>query len=191
MTAPGLQASETFEQYRRLSDEELEYLLEDFDSLLENARSCLVAELRTRGHTDETIAAIIDAGKKHKLPLSSIEGFDPDLTRKIGSVTNFEGIGRIFYGKANSTYNELFAFEEYDTTLWWIFLFIPFIPRGSFRIRRKRQRMDDPPKTFSPYPFVVVQQVPDLRRENTFRLILGIALFLCFGIVLVLAISSH
>ena len=187
-TAAGLQVLEMFEQYRRLSDEELELLLEDFDNLLEAAQSCLVSELKTRGQTDATIAAAIDAGKKHKLPLTSIEGFDPDLTKKIGSVTSFRGVGRIFYGKSNSTYDELFAFEEYDTTLWWIVLFIPFIPRGSFRIRRKRLRTDDPPKTFSHYSFVVVQQIPFLRRENTFRVVLSIALFLYFGCLLVLAI---
>jgi len=185
--APGLQASEMFEHYRRLSDDELEYLLEDFDNLLADAQSCLMAELRTRGQTDATIAATIDASKKHKLPLSSMDGFDPDLTRKIGSVTNFRGLGRIFYGKTNYIYNELFAFEEYDTTLWWIVQFIPLIPRGSFRIRRKRQRMDDPPRTFSSYPFVVVRRVPFLRRENTFRLILSIALFLFFGLMVVRA----
>jgi hypothetical protein len=190
-TAPGFQASEMFDQYRQLSDDELEYLLEDFDSLLAPAQSCLVAELRTRGQTDETIAAIIDAGKKHKLPLVSIDGFDPDLTRKIGSVTNIRGIGRIFYGKTNFTYNELFAFEEYDTTLWWIFSFIPVISRGSFRIRRKRQRMDDPPRTFSSYAFVVVQQIPFLWRENVIRMALSVALFLLFGFMLVPAIFSR
>lgn len=172
-TAPGGQASEMFERYRRLSDEELEHLLEDFDNLLEPAQSCLLAELRTRGQTEAAIAEISDAGRKHKLPLTSIGGFDPDLTREIGGVRRFHGIGRIFYGKSNYTYNELFAFEEFDTTLWWILFFIPIIPQGSFRIRRKRQRTDVP-GAFSSQAFVVVRQVPFLWAANALRIILGI-----------------
>src|SRR5438270_7043779 len=108
--APGLNAPELFEQYRRLNDDELEQLLREFDDLLETAQSCLLAELRTRGHTDKTISAIIDASKKLKLPLTAIDGFDSSLTKKIGSVSSFRGIGRIFYGKAHHMFNETFAF---------------------------------------------------------------------------------
>jgi hypothetical protein len=180
--APGLNAPELFEQYRRLSDDELEQLLREFDDLLETAQSCLLAELRTRGHKDKPIAAIMDAGKKFNLPLTSTDGFDPGLTKKIGSLWNFKGIGRIFYGKTNHTVNEIFAFEEFDTTLWWIISWIPFIPRGSFRIRRKINK-----NRFSG-SFVVVQRVPFLWAENIFRLILAISFLLFLGYPIVSAI---
>jgi len=62
--AQGMNAPELFERYRGLSDVELEQLLREFDDLLETAQSCLIAELRTRGQTDETISATIEAGKK-------------------------------------------------------------------------------------------------------------------------------
>ena len=182
--APGLNAPELFEQYRRLNDDELEQLLREFDDLLETAQSCLLAELRTRGHTDKPMAAIIDAGKKLKLPLTSIDGFDPDLTRKIGGLWTFKGIGRIFYGKANRTINETFAFEEFDTTLWWIVFWIPVIPRGSFRIRRKV----DENHLFSSYSFVVVQRVPFLWVENIFRLVLAITYLLFLGYPMILPV---
>jgi hypothetical protein len=180
--APGMNSPELFEQYRRLSDEELEKLLREFDDLLEAAQSCLIAELQRRGQTDKTISTTMDAGKKLKLPLTSIDGFDPGLTKKIGSVSSFHGIGRIFYGKAHRTFNETFAFEEFDTTLWWIFCWIPLIPQGSFRIRRKEDR------PFAPYAFVVVQRVPFLWVQNIFRLILAITYLSFLGYPIISAI---
>jgi hypothetical protein len=97
--APGMNAPELFEQYRRLSEEELEQLLREFDDLLEPAQACLIAELQTRGQTDKTISATIEAGRKVRLPLTLTDGFDPDLTKKIGSVSSFHGIGRFFSEK--------------------------------------------------------------------------------------------
>jgi hypothetical protein len=180
---PGMNAPELFEQYRRLSDEELEQLLREFDDLLETAQSCLIAELRTRGLTDKTVSATIEAGKKLKLPLTLTDGFDRDLTKKIGRLWSFHGIGRVFYGKTHRTFNETFAFEEYDTTLWWIFFWIPLIPEGSFRIRRKQK--DRP---FTPYAFVVVQRIPFLWIQNIFRLILAITYLSFLGYPIISAI---
>jgi hypothetical protein len=184
--APGMNAPELFEQYRRLSEEELEQLLREFGDLLETAQSCLIAELRTRGQTDETISATIEAGRKLKLPLTLTDGFDPDLTKKIGSVSNIKGIGRIFYGKTHLTFNETFAFEEFDTTLWWIFFLIPLIPEGSFRIRRKQE--DRLMTAFSSYSFVVVQRIPFLWVQNIFRLILAITFLSFWGYPIISAI---
>ena len=181
--APGMNAPELFEQYRRLSDVELEQLLREFDDLLEPAQACLIAELQRRGQTDKTISATMEAGKKIKLPITLTDGFDRELTKKVGSVWSFHGIGRIFYGEAHRTCNETFAFEEYDTTLWWIFVWIPLIPQGSYRIRRKQE--DRP---FTPSAFVVVQRVPFLWVQNIFRLILAITYLLVFGYSIISAI---
>ena len=181
--AQGMNAPELFERYRGLSDVELEQLLREFDDLLEPAQSCLIAELRTRGQTDETISATVEAGKKIKLPLTLTDGFDPALTKKIGSVSSFHGIGRIFYGKAHRTFNETFAFEEYDTTLWWILFWIPLIPKGSFRIRRKQE--DRP---FTSYAFVIVRRIPFLWAQNLLRLIFAVTYLLFLGYPLLSAI---
>jgi len=181
--APGMNAPELFEQYRRLSDEELEQLLREFDDLLEAAQSCLIAELQRRGQTDKTISTTMEAGKKLKLPLTLTDGFDRDLTKKIGSVSSFHGIGRIFYGNAHRTFNETFAFEEFDTTLWWIFFWIPLIPQGSFRIRRKQEE-----RPFTPHTFVVVQRLPFLWVQNIFILIMDTIYLSFFGYLIISAI---
>jgi len=157
---PGFDAAQTElrQHYRRLCDEELEQLLSEFDDLLDDAKTCLIAELKSRGRTEEILTAAIDAGRRRRLPLTAIDGVDLALTKEIGSVSSFNGIGRIFYGKNSFIFNEAFAFEEFDTTLWWICFWIPFVSRGCFRIRRRRDRPHIP-GSLPTHSFVIIRRL--------------------------------
>jgi hypothetical protein len=145
--------------YRQMSDEELERILADTHDLIEDARTSLLAEFRSRGRTDKEAALIAEAGRKRCLPLTETEGIDLELTAQVGSVSVHNGTGRMFIGKRNRTYNETYDCEEFDCTLFWTFFYVPILPRGKFRLRR-RVKSDLPyfARAMS-YNFVIVRRL--------------------------------
>ena len=192
--------------YRRMTDGELDRLMGEFDDLVDEARPVAVAELKARGRNDQEISVLIEAGRKRRLPLASVPGADLDLTAQIGSLHWHNGTGRTFYGKANRVYDEVYAYDEFDTTLWWTLLWIPFIPRGSFRIRRKQARPENSgpearvlrerpairqtervfPYTFSAYSIAVVRRLPFAWAQNAAMLALaGVLLWLPLAYALI------
>ena len=48
------------------------------------------------------------------------------------------GIGLAYYGIKALKFDD--EWEEYDTTKWFCLVWLPIIPIGSFRIRRKRRK---------------------------------------------------
>jgi len=142
-----------------MSDDELERILADTHDLLEDARNCLLAEFRSRGRTDKEAALIAEAGRKRCLPLTETEGIDLHLTAEVGSVSTHNGTGRMFIGKRNRTYDETYDYEEFDSTLFWTFFYVPILSRGQFRLRR-RVKLELPYLTReASYIFVIVRQL--------------------------------
>ena len=125
--------------YRQMSDDELERVLGDSHDLLDEARSSLLAELRSRNRNEKEIALLAAAGQKRSMPLWATEGVDLQLTAQIGRPQRFGALGRAFLGKGNYTYNQEYAYEEFDATLYWTLYYIPVVARGRFRIRRRVQ----------------------------------------------------
>src|SRR6185312_3910171 len=142
-----------------MSDDELERILADTHDLLADARNCLLAEFRSRGRTDKEAALIAEAGRKRCLPLTETEGIDLHLTAEVGSVSTHNGTGRMFIGKRNRTYDETYDYEEFDSTLFWTFFYVPILSRGQFRLRR-RVKLELPYLTReASYIFVIVRQL--------------------------------
>jgi hypothetical protein len=119
--------------YRDQSEDELDRLLEELDELEGDAQRALISELKTRGRTDAEISSLIERGRRRKLPLGSIEGADAVLTDWVGNVRRIKGTGRSLLGQANCEHNDVYGYDELDTTLWWTILWIPFLPSGGLR----------------------------------------------------------
>ena len=60
--------------------------------------------------------------------------------KSFGRVRLYRGIGRKFYGRSNYSHDSQCEIEEFDTTFWFVFLFVPVIPLRSCRIRRRYRR---------------------------------------------------
>jgi hypothetical protein len=60
--------------------------------------------------------------------------------KSFGKVRLYRGIGRKFYGRTDYRHDSQREIEEFDTTFWFVFLFIPVIPLRSCRIRRRYRR---------------------------------------------------
>lgn len=186
---------------------ELDRLVGEFDDLVDDARRVLIAELKARGRNEQEVSLLVEAARKRRLPLASVEGADLDLTAQIGGLRRVNGIGRAFYGKANRVHDEVYGYDEFDTTLWWTLFWIPFIPRGSFRIRRKQARTEiigvqpvQPPAilqrdslgawffpfSFAAYSTVVVRRLPFAWVQNAGMLTLaGVLLWLPLAYALI------
>ncbi|SRR6266480_2073224 len=145
--------------YRQMSDDELERLVANSHDLVDDARTSLRAEFKSRGRTEKEAALLAEAGIKRTLPLSATEGVDLQLTAQVGHVSRVNGTGRAFIGKTNRSYNETYDYEEFDTTLFWTVFYVPLVPRGTFRIRR-RVRSELPYLTREgSYGFVIVRRL--------------------------------
>ena len=145
--------------YRQMSDEELERVLADSHDLVDAARISLLAEFRSRGRTEKEAALLAQAGRKRTLPLVATEGIDLQLTAQVGNVSTHNGIGRRFIGKRNRSYDETYDYEEYDTTLFWTVFYIPVVPHGTFRIRRRVRSGLPYVAREASYEFVIVRRL--------------------------------
>ncbi len=178
--------------FRSQSEDELNRLLEELDELEGGAQATLISELKIRGRTDAEISAVIARGRNRKLALGAIEGSDAVLTDWVGSVRRVRGTGRAFLGQANCDHNDIYNFDELDTTLWWTILWIPFLPRGSFRIRRREANPDVPRFARGNSQFAIVRRLPFLWVSNTVWLLLaGILLWYPLVAVLVETLLRH
>ncbi|SRR5712692_5946871 len=178
--------------YRNQSEDELNRLLEEHDELEWDAQTALVTELRTRGRTDAEISSGIARGRYRKLALGSIEGADAVLTEWVGNVRRIKGTGRAFLGQANCEHNDTYDYDELDTTLWWTFVWIPFLPRGSFRLRRREANPDVPRFARGDSRFVIVRRLPFLWINNAvWLLVAGILLWYPLVAALVETLLRH
>jgi hypothetical protein len=180
-------------RYRAQSDDELDRLLGELDELEDDAKTLLFSELKARGRTDTEVSSLIARGRDRRLPLGSIEGIDPILTAWVGNVRRVNGTGRAFFGRTNCEYNPQYDYDEIDTTLWWTIFWVPIVPRGSFRIRRKATRPGA--ARFAgghDYQLVIVRRLPFLWLANLGWLALVATLFCYFlGSALVASLLGH
>ena len=78
--------------------------------------------------------------------MPEIGGFQASSTttaqefKSFGKVRLYRGIGRKFYGRSDYSHDSQREIEEFDTTFWFVFLFVPVIPLRSCRIRRRYRR---------------------------------------------------
>jgi hypothetical protein len=172
--------------YRERSDDELDRLLEQIDDLEEGARVALLAEVKLRGRAEAEISRLITAGRGRRQPLKSIGGSDGVLTDRLGNLRRIKGTGRAFLGRSNAEHNDAHNFEEFDTTLWWTIVWVPFVPRDSFRIRLRQANPEAPRFARGASEFAVVRRLPFLWRSNIIWLLLaGILLWYPLGAVLI------
>jgi hypothetical protein len=77
--------------------------------------------------------------------------------KSFGRIRLYRGIGKKFYGRSNYTHDSERQLEEFDTTFWFVLLFVPLLPLRSCRIRRKyRQRWN----VFASKTYQVVDRLP-------------------------------
>jgi hypothetical protein len=113
------------ETYSKLSNDEILNLAVEIDSLTENGRTALLAELAAR-----SISAVeIDEYKRY---LSTVKpGELPGKEQKERFVArSFNGFGTSIYGK-----RDFLADGSYVTTKWVVLFWIPILPLNSMRIR--------------------------------------------------------
>ena len=120
--------------YQYLTQDELLNLAQQKDYLTDEARLELESEINRRqigaaevaGYASETVAR---------------ERAEERRRKRSRSV--YEGRNKRFLGKKNRNVDSAGRIEEFDTTLWFI-VWIPIVPLGSYRIRRRFQRWWNP-----------------------------------------------
>lgn len=118
---------ETFEaNYGNLTNEELLRIAADRDELVEEAAAALDAELQKRGLGQ-------GQAQRFKRSLQRIEA--RDTVGRLG--LSFRGIGKQFFGVSNYVADNVKQFEEFDSTLWVVILYLPIFPLSTVRIRRR------------------------------------------------------
>ena len=116
--------------YQQLTNEEIMSLASQRGDLTDEARLALDCEQRSRNITPQTISSYA----AETVRMKQAEALN------IGIPRTHRGIGRRFFGKNNYQLDSQFAFEEFDTTLWFVLFWFPLVPLGTYRVRRKRRR---------------------------------------------------
>ncbi|MFQ5696222.1 MAG: hypothetical protein ACE5HB_09555 [Terriglobia bacterium] len=135
------------EVYSAMSDDQLLHVAEQASAHTEEAREALDAELRRRGLGQQAIRAYAEESAR----IAETE------RRRTGDLMVVNGFGRMFYGKANYVRDERLVWEEYDTTMWLVFLWFPLIPMASYRIQRAIGSSTNP--FWAEYPFTVLERL--------------------------------
>lgn len=118
--------------YTQLTDDELTHLAEQRIELTEDAQQVLDGELARRRITSSDV----DAYRAESQRLD--ETRDSGLYRE--RVFHPYGIGKKFYGKTNYSGDPDSEFEEFDSTLWLVILWLPAIPLASYSVKRDVRR---------------------------------------------------
>ena len=112
--------------YGLMSDEEFLCLAADRQNLLDQAATALDSELVKRGLRQAQ-------GVTFKRNVDRLAA--RDTVGRVG--LSFRGIGKQFVGASNYIANPQTGFEEFDSTLWVFFSFLPILPLSTVRIRRR------------------------------------------------------
>ncbi|MDT8070337.1 MAG: hypothetical protein ROO76_19385 [Terriglobia bacterium] len=117
----------TFEaNYEGLTNEELLRIAADREELVEEAKAALDAELQKRGLRQ-------GQAQKFKRNLQRITA--RDTVGRLGFSSR--GYGKQFLGMSNYAADDVNGFEEFDSTLWFFFMFLPVVPLSTVHIRRR------------------------------------------------------
>jgi hypothetical protein len=121
-----------FPAYQQLTDDELLHLAEAKDQLTDDARISLAAELSQR----RLSAADIDS---YRIQREAADRADK-LKRSVRSYIPNVGLGKKSLGKTNRHRDPKGLSEHYDTTLWFVVLWLPVFPIASYTVRRELER---------------------------------------------------
>jgi hypothetical protein len=113
-------------QYEHLTEDELLHLATQRVQLSDEARLRLDDELSRRGPGAEQIRTYSDETEV----LREAKG------RRV-RLRSYRGVGTTFYGRSHSSCDPNLRIEEFDTTLWFVFIYFPLIPIRRYRIRRR------------------------------------------------------
>lgn len=119
-------------EYQHLTPDELLHLAEEREQLTDEARVALDAELSRR----RLSLSDIDS---YRLQREAAEKADK-LKRAVRSYIPDVGLGKKFLGKANRHRDPSGLFERYDTTLWFVVLWLPVYPIATYTVRRDLER---------------------------------------------------
>jgi len=110
-------------RYRQISGDELMQIAAERETLAADAAVAIDAELSLRGFS-------VAAAKKQ-----AIRAERKGTRRAIGNLGfSFRGAGKHFFGVSN--YHLDGVTEEFDSTLWFWMMWLPFVPLASYHIQR-------------------------------------------------------
>ena len=115
-------------EYQHLTEDELLNIAEDREHLTDEARMALDTELSRR----KLSSANVDS---HRLQEGRANRAD-ELKRAAPKFIFRVGFGQKFLGKSNRQRDPSGRFEKYDSTLWFVVLWFPLFPMGTFTVRR-------------------------------------------------------
>jgi hypothetical protein len=136
--------------YAERTDEELLRLLLESDQLTDDANLALSGELNRRGlDKPERIASFRIEEEKRKREIANHPGHFFFI--------HYYGIGRKRFGKADRKVDPESGVEEFTTTVFAVFFWIPLIPLGSYRMRRHTKSLASGAPAFERLPLDWVQ----------------------------------
>ncbi|HTX41814.1 MAG TPA: hypothetical protein VMD25_08300 [Acidobacteriaceae bacterium] len=126
----ALQLQDFAREYESRTDDELLRLAMARAELTPEAGVALSAELSRRGLAGDE-------------PLKQFEEEEQERTRDQARDTgrlflSFNGIGRCRFLKWDYVFDPAFGYEEFTTTVFMMLFWLPLIPTGTFRVRRKK-----------------------------------------------------
>lgn len=118
--------------YQQRTDDELLHLGEERDQLTEDAQLALDGEL----HRRKLSLTDVSSYKTERLAAENSE----NLKRLTRFYVHSVGLGMKFLGKTNRQPDPGGTFEKYDTTLWFVALWLPLFPVATYTVRRDFER---------------------------------------------------
>jgi hypothetical protein len=119
-------------EYQHLTADELLHLAEEREQLTDDARLALDGELSRRNLAPSDMDS-------YRLQREAADKADK-LKRAVRSYIPDVGLGKKFLGKSNRHRDPSGHFEQYDTTLWFVFLWVPVFPIASYTVQRDLER---------------------------------------------------
>src|SRR5258708_4218410 len=119
-------------EYERLAPDELPHLAEEREQLTDEARLALDGELNRRKLSSSDIDSYRvqrEAGEKADRLKRAVRSFIPN-----------GGLGKKFLGKTNRHRDASGLFEGYETTLWFVVLWLAIFPIATFTVKRELDR---------------------------------------------------
>jgi hypothetical protein len=114
--------------YQHLTEDELLNIAEDREHLTDEARMALDAELVRRKLSSSNVGS-------YRLQQETANKAD-ELERAARKFIFPYGFGQMFFGKSNRQRDPSGLFEKYDSTLWFVVLWFPIFPMGTYTVRR-------------------------------------------------------
>jgi hypothetical protein len=114
-------------EYQQLTEDKLLNIAEDRQNLTDEARLALDAELNRRRLSSSNIDS-------YRLQRETADQAD-ELKRAAPKFIFHYGLGQKFR-KSNRQRDPSGSFEKYDSTLWFVILWFPIFPMGTYTVRR-------------------------------------------------------